>query len=245
MAEIEPTPERQPLTLQQRISRGRAAWERDDYVAALSDFRSVLDENPGYADVRNLAGLCLAMLGEFDDALEEFDAALELNADYLEAHLNRAITLNELGRFEEAREAFARASELDRTLSEPYHWALTNEIVEQHAHLGELYLEAGDADRAVEEFERSVRLRPKFLDIRARLAQAYMERGDLSAAEGELREILEQNAFFLEARIKLGLVLHRRGKDGEAAAEWKRCVEQNPDDGRATAYLHMLEGSGS
>lgn len=237
----EPGPESEGLTARQRIKAGRRAWEQDRYVDALRSFRAVLDEHPGFADIRNLAGHCLAMLGEFELALEEFDLALEENDRYLEAHLNRAITLNELGRFDEAREAFETASELDRNQSDPYPGALTNEIVEAHARIGELYLEAADPDRAVEQFEWAVRLRPKFLDIRLRLAQGYLEQGKLAAAEGELEEILDVNPFFLEARIKLGLVRHRRGDDAAAAAAWRRCVEQSPGDGRAEAYLGMIE----
>ncbi|HIF08316.1 MAG TPA: tetratricopeptide repeat protein, partial [Gemmatimonadetes bacterium] len=57
----------------------------------------MLEDHPNFADVRNRAGLCLAMMGDPESALEEFDAALEINDEYAEAHLNRAIVLNDLG----------------------------------------------------------------------------------------------------------------------------------------------------
>src|SRR5690606_16407568 len=91
--------------IDQLIARGWRAFERRDYASALSDFREVLEHHPNYADIRNLAGLCLSFLGRPEEALEELDRALEANEGYVEAHLNRAITLNELGRYEEAREA--------------------------------------------------------------------------------------------------------------------------------------------
>ena len=97
------------LQTEQLIARGRQAIERREYAAALADFREVLASHPEFADVRQLAGVCLSFLGQPEAALEEFDRALALNDGYIEAHLNRALTLNELGRFDEAREAFERA----------------------------------------------------------------------------------------------------------------------------------------
>jgi len=76
------------LTTKQRIERGVAAWDRDDYQAALSDFRVVLTEHPDFPDVRNKAGLCLAMLGDLTEALDQLDAAVRIAPGYAEAHLN-------------------------------------------------------------------------------------------------------------------------------------------------------------
>jgi tetratricopeptide (TPR) repeat protein len=92
---------------------GNAAWEQDDFAAAFQHFRATLQDHPNFADIRNRAGLCLAMMGDPEGALEQFDKALEVNDCYAEALMNRAIVLNDLNRHDEAAECFHRASALD------------------------------------------------------------------------------------------------------------------------------------
>jgi len=238
----------QELTTKQKIQRGVSAWERDDYAAALSDFRAVLEDHPEFPDVRNKAGLCLAMMGELEQALEELDEALRVAPDYAEAHLNRAIVLNTMGRFDDAREAFARASELDRRDSGRILSDIGNRIAVTHAKLGDLYMMAERFDEAARQFEQALDVRPRFLDIRTKLAEALIELDELDRARQELDEILEKNPKFTGARMRLGVVLKRQGDEAGAVREWERCVEEDPRDIRVRAYLASVRqetGSGS
>ena len=234
----------QQLTTKQMIQRGVAAWERDDYAAALHDFRAVLEEHPDFPDVRNKAGLCLAMMGELEEALEELDEALRVAPGYAEAHLNRAIVLNSLGRFAEAGEAFERAGELDRRNSGRILSDVGNRIAVTHAKLGDLYMMAERHQEAASQFEQALDVRPRFLDIRTKLAEALIELGHLDRARRELEEILEENPDFTGARMRLGVVLKRQGDQEGAVREWERCVEEDPRDLRARAYLAGVKGDG-
>ena len=128
------------VSLNQLIQRGISAWEREDYETALATFREVLDENPGFADIQNKAGLCMAMLGDVEGALGAFDAALALNPGFAEAHLNRGIMLNELGDHDAGQEAFAKAGELDTRDGTAFPSDVGNQIAVTHAKLGDLYL---------------------------------------------------------------------------------------------------------
>ncbi|HEX7118247.1 MAG TPA: tetratricopeptide repeat protein [Longimicrobiales bacterium] len=223
------------------ISRGRQAFERRDYVAALADFREVLEQQPAFADIRHLAGLCLNFLGQPEEALREFDRALELNEGYVEAHLNRAITLNELGRYDEAREAFDRAGRFEREGDGPYPAAVSARLANAHAELGDLYMAASAPEEAAAQYRAALELRPRFLDIRNKLAHALIQMGDLDGAESELRRALEANPHFMAARLNLGLVHYRRGELDEATGEWGRCRAQEPEHPQVRAYLAMLE----
>lgn len=227
--------------IDQLIQRGRAAYERRDYVAALADFREVLERHPNFADIRHLVGLCLSFLGQPELALEEFGRALVLNDGYIEAHLNRAITLNELGRYEEAREAFERAGRFESRGEERFPAAVSARLANAHAVLGDLYLAASAPAEAAGQYRAALGLRPRFHDIRNKLAQSLIELGELEGAEAELHAVLEGNPRFLAARLKLGLVHIRRGEVDRAAAEWGRCREQEPDNAQVRAYLSMLE----
>jgi tetratricopeptide (TPR) repeat protein len=229
-----------PPTLRQAIQRGISAWEQDDFSAAFDHFDGILKENPGFADVRNKAGLCLAMMGEINRALAQFDAALELNEAYAEAHLNRAIVLNELGRFDEAKLAFNRASQLDTRDGGDFPSDAGNRLAISHAKTGDLYLVADRPERASHEYEEALGIRPRYADIRSKLAEAYLQQDRLQEAKTQLEQILDDRDGFTGARVKLGMVLHRMGDDEGARREWTRCQKEDPQDMRIRAFMSSL-----
>jgi tetratricopeptide (TPR) repeat protein len=226
-----------PRHARQIVARGLAAWERDDYATALEIFQGVLREYPGFADVQNKAGLCLAMLGRLEDALVHFDQALELNASYAEAHLNRGIVLKDLGRAAEAQEAFTRATEIDRRDSRAFPSEVGNRIAITHAQLGDLYLVANRPEEALVQYRAAIEIRPRFMDIRTKYAETLIELGSFEEARSELELILDSRPSFVGARIRLGVVLHRLGENELAVKEWEKCESEDPSDMRARAYL--------
>jgi tetratricopeptide (TPR) repeat protein len=227
--------------LRELIERGRQSYERRDYVAALTDFREVLNVQPGFADVRHLAGLCLSFLGQTEAALEEFDRALAVNDEYVEAHINRALILNELGRFDEARAAFERAGYYEYAVSGRFPAAITARLANKHAEVGDLYQEAGAPMEAAAQYRRALEVRPKFHDIRNKLAQSLLLLGDLDGAVDELKAALEGNARYVPARLNLGLAYFRLGRRPDAAHQWNLCREIEPNNPQVRAYLAMLE----
>ena len=227
--------------LEKLIERGKAAFERRDYVTALTNFQAIVERNPNYPDIRHLTGLALSFLGQTEDALAEFEAACELNDAYVEAHLNRAITLNELSRYEEAREAFARAAELEEGRSERFPAAVSATLANAHLRVGDLYMEANAPAEAAEQYRAALSLRPRFTDIRNKLAEALIQLGRNEEAERELELALEQNDHYIEARLNLGLVRYRRGDVEGARREWSRARDQAPNDPQVRAYWSLLE----
>jgi tetratricopeptide (TPR) repeat protein len=237
--------EHEHLPAAQRIERGVAAWDRSDYKAALEDFRAVLAEHPGFPDVHNKAGLCLAMLGNPEQALQSFDEAIRINPGYAEAHLNRAIVLQELGRFREARLNLRRAEELDLRDSGEFPSDVGHKLALAHARLGDLYLLADHPEEAAEQYQRALDIRSRFLDVRTKYAGALMGMGRWTEARHQLQMILDRNPRFTSARLRLGVVLHRLGDVAGARREWERCVQEDPEDMRAKAYLAFVSRGGA
>lgn len=230
-------PQSHRLTPRQLIDRGVSAWERGDYRSALEDFQSVLEVHPGFPDIHNKAGLCLAMIGDLEGALQEFDEALTITDTYAEAHLNRAIVLQELGRFSEAREDLRRADELDRADDSEFPSDVGHRIAMAHAKLGDLYLVADHPEEAASHYKKALGVRARFVDIRSKYAEALIEMGRWEEAQEQLETILEINPGFTSARLRLGVVLLRKGDEDGARREWERCQEEDPSDMRSRAYL--------
>lgn len=225
----------------QLIVRGKQAFERRDYVAALSSFQAVIEQTPDYPDVRHLTGLCLSFLGQTEDALREFEAACALNDDYVEAHLNRAITLNDLGRYDEAREQFTRAAELEEGRADRFPAAVSAKLANAHLQVGDLYMAASAPAEAAVQYREALGMRPRFTDIRTRLAEALIQLGRVEEAERELEVALDHNPNYLRARLNYGLVLFRRDDVEGARREWARAREQAPDDPQVRAFWSLLE----
>lgn len=225
------------------LERGATAWDRGDYALALACFQVVLDDHPDFPDVRNKAGLCLAMLGDLEGALEHLDAAVARNPRYAEAHLNRAIVLNELGRFDDAQASFTRAAQLER--ADEYPADLGNQLAIAHARVADLYVSCARPRQAVDEYLAALQVRPGFLDIRSRLAEAYLDLGRLDEARRELTSILDLNPGFTSARVRLGVVLDRAGDRAGALREWRRCADEAPGDTRVKAYLAAADPGGA
>jgi len=228
------------LQNEQLIERGREAFERRDYVAALADFREVLERRPDYADIRHLSGLCLCFLGQPETALTEFDRALALNPAYVEAHLNRAISLNDLGRYDEAQQAFDQATRHEQAVGGRFLAAVSARLANAHAGIGDLYAAAQAHAEASEQYRRALTLRPRFLDIRNKLAESLLAMGEYETAALELETVLDTNPDFVSARLNLGLVHHRTGDRARAAAEWERARSVAPGHPQVRAYQSML-----
>jgi tetratricopeptide (TPR) repeat protein len=217
------------------------AFERGDFAGALAQFRAILAEHPGFADIRQHVGLCLVFLGDQEAALAEFDLALETNPEYVEAHLNRALVLQELGRYDEARRAFELAARHEQRDHPRFPAAATANLAIAHAAVGDLYQEEGAWDEAAAQFSAALGLRPRFHDIRNKYAAALLALDRIAEAITELERILDWSPRFVGARLNLGLALYRLGRHDEAAAEWQTCAGQEPDNAQVRAYLRMIE----
>lgn len=229
--------------VEQLIARGKEALARNQYLAALDDLQAAAGQRPGFADVQNMIGLCLSMVGRPEEALAAFARATELNPGYVEAHVNHAITLNDLGRVDEARDAFRRAADADEQKGGGgrFSSAAAARLANLHRELADAYEQAGAPEDAVEQYRKAVELRPQFVDIRTRLGRTLIELGRLDEARAELDAVLDQNPGFVQARSNLGLAWFRAGSLDQAEREWRRCLAQQPGSAQVAAYLGMLE----
>lgn len=217
------------------IMRGRAALAAGAFARALDDFDGAAERAPGYADVHNLRGCCLAGLRRLEEAIEAFDRAIEINEDYVEAHDNRARTLRSAGRSAEAEAAARRGAQAAQAQQQGgrYPARLAARLANMHAELGDLYSDHGHHVEAAEQYRRATAIRPSFIDIRNRLARTLIELGLLEAAMRELQSVLAQNPTYTAARANLGLALCRAGLVEDARAQWQHCVLQQREEDEA------------
>ena len=223
------------------LTQARERFAVQDYYGAVQLLEELLAQGRRFADAHQLLGLTLALLGQRERALAEFDRALEINPRYVEAHLHRAVVLSEMGRNEEAAEAF-RAAESDEPRADGgFPRPIAARLANQHAALGEAYAEAGDLNKAIDQYRQAISLGPAFHDLRYRMARLLLEAGRALDAREELERIVADHPDFPDAIALLGLA-HYLGGDAAAARDiWIRCRSRWPENARVDAYLAMAE----
>jgi len=225
------------------VEQARERFDLQDYYGAIHLLEEVIASGRAFADAHHLLGLSYSLAGQADKALEQLDRALVLNPRYVEALIHRALVLNELGREEEATAVLRRAHRIDTGERAGFPTHVAAKLANQHAAMGQAYLEAGGLAQAIEQYQDALELGPAFHDLRYKLGRLLLEAGRALDARDQFETIVREQPGFLDAAAMLGLACYLSG-DGLAARDvWEACRARRPEDPRVEAYLAMLSRS--
>ncbi|HEX4601395.1 MAG TPA: tetratricopeptide repeat protein [Gemmatimonadales bacterium] len=222
------------------VEQARERFQLQDYYGTIHLLEDVIATGRAFADAHHLLGLAYTLVGQAEPALAQLDRALALNPHYVEALVHRAIVLNELGREEEADTAFRRAAELGGVPRQGFVAHVASRLANQHAALGNAYLEAGGLAQAIAQYQAALALGPGFHDLRYKLGRMLLEAGRALDAREHFDIIVRARPGYLDAAAMLGLACYLAGDGLAARAVWEECRERRPEDARVEAYLAML-----
>ena len=100
-----------------------------------------------------------------------------------------------------------------------------NTIKEAHYNLGIAYLEAGQYDRAIPEFEAAIKLDANFIGAYCALCRAYLEQGDLEKAGTAVKAALALDATHQPALLLHGTITETYHDKGKAYLDDGRYIE--------------------
>ena len=103
--------------------------------------------------------------------------------------------------------------------------------------LGKLHLLSGQYDLALEEIDRALALKPRWVDARLSRADVLLASGLPGEAEQEMKTAIEIDPGFWEAYNSLGGFYFARGRYEEAVASYQEVIKRTPDN--AAAYNNM------
>jgi len=223
------------------VEQARERFQLQDYYGAIHLLEEVVTTGRAFADAHHMLGLSYSLVGQPEQALAQLDRALALNPHYVEALVHRAIVLNELGREAEADAAFRRASQVGGEPRQGFSAHVASKLANQHAALGNAYLEAGGLSQAIEQYQAALALGPVFHDLRYKLGRMLLQAGRALDAREHFEIIVRARPAYLDAAAMLGLACYLAGDGLAAKAVWEACRERRPEDPRVEAYLAMLE----
>src|SRR2546423_7982797 len=225
------------------VEQANERFQLQDYYGAIHLLEEVIATGRAFADAHHLLGLSYSLAGQSDKALEQLDRALALNPNYIEALIHRALVLNEVGREEEANAMLRRARQVSSERRAGFHGHIAAKLANQHAALGQAYLEAGGLNEAIAQYEAALQLGPAFHDLRYKLGRLLLEAGRALDAHEHFQTIVRERPSFLDAAAMLGLACYLAGDGLAARAVWEELRARRPEDPRVEAYLALLSRS--
>jgi tetratricopeptide (TPR) repeat protein len=225
------------------VEQANERFQLQDYYGAIHLLEEVIATGRAFADAHHLLGLSYSLVGQPEKALEQLDRSLGLNPNYIEALIHRALVLNELGREEEANASLRRARQVTSERRGGFHGHVAAKLANQHASLGQAYLEAGGLTEAIAQYKAALELGPDFHDLRYKLGRLLLEAGRALDAHEQFERIVREHPSFLDAAAMLGLACYLSGDGLAARAVWQELRARRPEDPRVEAYLALLSRS--
>ncbi len=204
---------------------------------ALEDLRNQVREDPNNVVLRVRFGEALASAGMFDEAIRAFDQALKLDEEHTGAMLNMGMVLMAEHRWDEARPFFNKVTELTKGTE---FQDLNARRGAAFFYLGQIAVEDGRYEDAVEYLRESLRIRRAASDTYYQLARAYHGLGDPDKAIENLYVALAFDPAFGMARFELGKYLAETGKEASAAIEFRKVADAYPDSEMPIEALSAL-----
>jgi tetratricopeptide (TPR) repeat protein len=113
-------------------------------------------------------------------------------------------------------------------------------LANDHARLGDAYVESGGLNQAIHQYQEALALGPEFHDLLYKLGRLLIQAGRALDAREHFAVIVRSRPTYLDAAAMLGLACYLAGDGLGARAVWEDCRERRPEDPRVEAYLAML-----
>src|SRR5256884_232256 len=226
------------------VEQANERFQLQDYYGAIHLLEEVIATGRAFADAHHLLGVSYSLAGQPDKALEQLDRALALNPNYIEALIHRKRAIELLQRLEaEANAVLRRARQVGAERRAGFHGHVAAKLANQHAALGQAYLEAGGLNEAIAQYEAALALGPAFHDLRYKLGRLLLEAGRALDAHEQFQIIVRERPSFHDAAAMLGMSCYLAGDGLAARAVWEELRARRPEDPRVEAYLALLSRS--
>jgi DNA-binding winged helix-turn-helix (wHTH) protein/TolB-like protein/Tfp pilus assembly protein PilF len=159
-----------------RASLGWIKWVYDwDWPGSEREFKRAIEISPGYATAYDWYAVCLAQIGQFDQALAQLRQAQRHDPLSLVIQVHIGWVYYYSGQYDRAIEQYQRALEMDPS----YIWA--------RVHLSQAYVQRGMYTEAIAELQQAVASSPINHRHLAGLAHIFA----VSGRQGESRRLLD------------------------------------------------------
>jgi tetratricopeptide (TPR) repeat protein len=197
-----------------------AYYKKGDLAAASREFGDLHQHQPENVQIAILLGDSDVRLGRGSEAVEMLTPMEAANAGNPDFEYVLGTALIQAGK---RREGAQKLSELAERTQNPDAYLLA----------GSTFLDLNDYERARQNLEAALRLKPGLPHIYTLTGMARDDVGDQAAAETALREALRQDQNDFNANLYLGSILYKQRAMDEAKPYLDRALALNPSSSMA------------
>jgi len=163
--------------------------------------------------------------GDLDGALIAARKAVEAKPGSSRPYRETGRLLFKKGALKQALGFFQKAIELNRLDVPSYH------------HMGQIYHQLGDTDKAIENYSRAMTISPRHADRALNFAQLLIDQGKREEAQKVLRLLFKTNSSDLEMKERLILFCAAQGIHELAARASRELLKEDPS--KVHIYKHL------
>jgi len=219
-----------PSNIDARVLLGKTLALQGARSEAIKQLAEAVRLNPSSATAHNEFGMVLSRFVEVRTARREFERALELDPGLAEAHVNLSLVLAQAGELSAAGDHLDRAIELQGN---------RRQAAYAHYLRAKIWAAQDQIDKAMDELERAVHLRPDYATAWSDLGRLRRLALDNAGAIVALQRAVVLKPDDALAQYRLGQLYLHDGHAIKAVEHLKQALFYNPND-RATLYNLML-----
>jgi tetratricopeptide (TPR) repeat protein len=213
------------------LSRGRQFMKHQEYSRAILEFKNAIQAKPKDAEPYYLVGEAYSGTQDYRSAVLAFRKALQLNPKHYEAQLRMA----QIFALTDDKDALNEAQEKLRVL------LTTRSTAEVLSSLAFTEMKLGNAEVAMQDFEKALAQAPDALNTSFLLSSAKLLQKDAKGAEEVLLRACQSAPKSSAARRVLGEFYLTQKRLLDAEAQFRQAFEMNPKDGQALMDLARLQ----
>ncbi|MFZ2664444.1 MAG: tetratricopeptide repeat protein [Patescibacteria group bacterium] len=106
--------------------------------------------------------------------------------------------------------------------------------------LGDVYAEEKNYELAIENFKRSVALKPDYADAVHNIGYIYTQLGDMEKAKKYLTQAVDMNPRLYQSSFKLGEIFYFEKNYDKAKKYFQKCLDADPTNQPCKTYLNSM-----
>src|SRR5579859_1030574 len=199
-----------------RLNIGLVKYRRGDYAGAIAPFASVVRDQADSQQASYLLGLCYLFTEHYGDTVAVLEPLWPQQSNNFMYLYVLGIAAHKVGRKDLDEKALNQLV------------AVGGEAPEFHLILGKAYLNRGEPEKAIPEFEQAASANPNLPYLHFSMGMAYLRLDNNEAAEAEFRKDLEVEPDLPDTYEQLGEFYSRAGNNEEAAKFFHEALQRNP-----------------
>jgi tetratricopeptide (TPR) repeat protein len=178
-------------------------------------FRRAIEVDPKNEMAWMDLGLEYENLGKPDQGIEDITKATALNNQFNVAWYN-------LGKAHAMKKQYPEALDALQTALATTWFAGDKTAI--YSGLADVYVELGQNDQAIADYQNSLELNKNQADVETRLGQTYVKTGQTDLAAAAFQSALNLEPDFLDADLGLAMIQQNEGHNAEAIAHYRKVV---------------------